>query len=182
MLPHKVELVGNREIPRVMEELAGRVATGKEGSRRPEGSVYLLVLGLQRFPSLKQGDEFKFSSDREGEVSPGERFADIVRDGPAQGVHTVVWCDTLNNLNRALSRKSLREFDQRVLFQMSPADSSELVDSTAGGSLGLHNALLAIQSEGLVEKFRPYAIPDAECLERIRSCFAARFPRAENGG
>ena len=47
----------------------------------------------------------------------------------AVGIHTIVWCDTLNNLNRAVDRQGIREFDLRVLFQMSNADSSNLIDT-----------------------------------------------------
>ena len=58
---------------------------------------------------------------------------------------------------------------------MSPADSSELIDSGAAGNLGLHNALLALQSEGTQEKFRPYTIPEAGQLEDFGRALAARF-------
>src|SRR2546426_7605584 len=39
------------------------------------------------------------------------------------GVFTMLWCDTLINLQRSLDRPTMREFDQRILMQMSAADS-----------------------------------------------------------
>jgi hypothetical protein len=50
---------------------------------------------------------------------------------------------------------------------MSAADSSELIDSTAANLLGLHNALLALESQGTFEKFRPYAIPSGDLMRQI---------------
>src|SRR5690606_39288843 len=64
--------------------------------------------------------------------------------------------DTVANLNRSLDRAAMREFEQRVLFQMGATDSSQLIDSPAASRLGLHRALLYSEESGLMEKFRPY--------------------------
>ena len=47
-------------------------------------------------------DEFAFSRRGEEKPNPAKLFATLLRDGPPVGVFTVAWCDTLNNLNRAL--------------------------------------------------------------------------------
>jgi len=57
-------------------------------------------------------------------ASPAVQFAMLLREGPGVGVHTLLWCDSLNNLNRGLDRQSLREFEMRVLFQMGQNDSA----------------------------------------------------------
>ena len=58
----------------------------------------------------------------------------------------------------------LRDFDHRVLFQMSSADSTSLVDTTIGSKLGLHRALYYREETGVAEKFRPYSLPDSSWL------------------
>ena len=68
---------------------------------------------------------------RRRQTPPSKHFATILRDGPPVGVHTIVWCDSLNNLNRTFDRQTLREFEIRVLFQMSANDSSTLIDIPA---------------------------------------------------
>src|SRR5262249_31299679 len=95
-------------------------------------------------------------------------FATVLRDGPAVGIHTLVWCDTLGNLNRALDRQELRELEMRVLFQMSAADSSNLIDATAANRLGLHRALYYSEDHGSPEKFRPYGLPSPAWLEWVK--------------
>ena len=57
------------------------------------------------------------------------------------GIHVVVWCDSLTNLNRTFDRPQVREFAQRVLFQMSATDSSTLMDTPAAAKLGRTRAL-----------------------------------------
>src|SRR2546430_12485844 len=51
-------------------------------------------------------------------------------------------------------RASMREFDNRVLFQMSAADSSNLIDSPAANKLGTNRALAYSEEQGVMEKFR----------------------------
>ena len=44
---------------------------------------------------------------------------------------TLLWCDTYTNLQRCFDRQTLREFDLRVLLQMSQSDSSSPTPSSS---------------------------------------------------
>ena len=74
------------------------------------------------------------------------------------GLHVVTWCDSVTNLNRTIARGTLRDFELKVLLQMSAADSSLLVDSPAAAQLGGDRALLSIEETNQLEKFRPYRL------------------------
>jgi hypothetical protein len=80
----------------------------------------------------------------------------------------IAWCDTAAALERTLDRNSVREFDNRVLFQMSAADSSNLIDSPTGNKLGQNRALLYSEEQGVTEKFRPYALPSDRWLAYVK--------------
>jgi hypothetical protein len=178
ILPQSAQNVGWRELPAVIAQIAEEVERrlGAEGS---EGQpIYLFVYDLQRFRDLRKAeDDFSFSRGEE-KPSPAKQFANIVRDGPPVGVHTVVWCDNLNNLNRCLERSTLREFEMRVLFQMSANDSSTLIDSPVANKLGPNRAIFHSEEQGTVEKFRPYGVPTDEWLDWLKTRFASR-PKAE---
>jgi hypothetical protein len=130
---------------------------------------FLLIFGIQRFRELRKAeDDFGFSrrsGDRE--TTPAEHLASLLRDGPALGLHTIIWCDSLTNLQRTFERSQLRDFAWRVLFQMSPNDSSHLMDSPAAARLGRHRALLLTEESERPEKFRPYGVPPAEWLQGL---------------
>jgi hypothetical protein len=64
---------------------------------------------------------------------------------------------------------TLREFEMRVAFQMSAADSSSLLDNPAAAKLRQHRGLLASEDLGTLEKFRPYGVPTADWLNSIKS-------------
>ncbi|MCK6474266.1 MAG: hypothetical protein L6R28_21315 [Planctomycetes bacterium] len=166
-LPHELEIVNYADVGAAVERLDAQRAARHAGEEAPNVPVFLFVFGLQRLRMLKGEDEFSFS--KSDAAAPGERFLELLRTGPEVRMHTVLWCDTPQNLTRALGRRTLGEFNDRILFQLSAADSSELIDSPAANRLGLYNALLSVERDGLLEKFRPYGLPDAGFLERFRT-------------
>ena len=127
-------------------------------------------------PKLRKTEEsFSFSAtETEKLPEPDKQFLTILKEGPTFGVHTMMWADTPATLDRTLDRTTLREFDSRILFQMSQNDSSNLIDSPAGNKLGQNRALVHSEEQGMLEKFRPYAIPNAEFLQYIKEKFAAK--------
>lgn len=155
-----------RELPILIDQLA------QETRRRMDGEtsgapIFLLLYGLQRARDLRQEDTMNFSLDADAPnaANPAQQFNTILREGPDVGIFTIVWCDTLTNLNRALDRRALREFAMRVVMQMSAEDSANLIDTPAASKLGPYRALFYNEEEGRLEKFRPYALPSDQWLE-----------------
>jgi hypothetical protein len=129
--------------------------------------VLLMIHGLQRFRSLRRDeDDYSFSSG-DGPPKPDRIFASILRDGPAVGVHSVVWADTAASLQRSVDRGAMREFDMRVLMQMGANDSSTLIDSPVASRLGAERALLFSEERGTIERFRPFEPVEAAALASV---------------
>jgi DNA segregation ATPase FtsK/SpoIIIE, S-DNA-T family len=173
LLPrHEIRLVDYRHSADAIIALGQEVARRQSVDDRNAPSIFLLVYGLQRYRMLrKQEDDFSFSGDAEKPPDPAKLFATILREGPALGVHTVAWCDTLASVERTLDRVVMRELDNRVLFQMSANDSSALIDSPAANKLGANRAVAYSEERGTLEKFRPYGLPPegwlAEACEKL---------------
>ncbi|MGQ0629329.1 MAG: FtsK/SpoIIIE domain-containing protein [Phycisphaerales bacterium] len=174
-LPHGVRLVEYRQVEQAMGDLSAELDRRQqmEGEGRDTGGlppVYMVISGLQRFRALRRSeDEFDFSSSTDEKSARADKqFQRLLREGPALGLHTITWCDTVGNLNRTLDRQGLREFDGRVLFQMSQADSSALIDAATAGTIGQNRALFYSEEQGLIEKFRPWALPEEAWIERVR--------------
>ena len=166
-LPHGIKVGGWRELSQFMGELASEVER-RQKAEVPGPELYLLVFGLQRFRDLRRDEDDFGYSQTEAPPSPAKHFAFILREGAGLGVHVLTWCDSLNNANRVFDRHALREFSMRVLFQMSAADSSTLIDSPIASKLGLHRAYFHGEEEGRLEKFRPYGVPPEGWLSWFR--------------
>jgi hypothetical protein len=177
-LPHEVKVVEYRAVPQAMADLAAEVQRRQEADQPGAPDVYVMIYGLQRYRALrKQEDSFSFSATDEAKApDAGKLFADVLREGPALGIHTVIWADTAVALDRTLDRHAMREFDNRILFQMSASDSSNLIDSPAANKLGFHRALAYSEEQGVMEKFRPYGLPERAWLQRVKEQLARAAP------
>lgn len=158
----------------IAETLANLTAEmdARRAGERPKTARFLFVQGLHRLRELRKADEDFGFGRKDKSTSPGEQFAALLREGPPLGIHVVAWCDSLTNLNRAVDRAGLREFSFRVLFQMSPTDSSQLIDTPAASRLGRHRALFVEEGSERPEKFRPYGLPTQAWLAEATAVVA----------
>ncbi|MEM9558944.1 MAG: FtsK/SpoIIIE domain-containing protein [Planctomycetota bacterium] len=174
-LPQPVHAAGWREAETAVRSVHETVRT-RERDNILDGEPAVLVLnGLHRLRALRRKeDDFSFSMDDNAEASVDKLLEEIVRDGPGVGVFTIAWCDSSANLSRALGRQAIGEFDQRVLMQMSAADSSALGESGSAARLGPHRALLFSLETGAEEKLRPYRVPTRGDVESLAQRLRAR--------
>lgn len=174
-LAPRLKVVASRDLPALMAQFAEELDRRMKNPGHAEPQ-FLLLYGLHRLRDLRKEEEFGFGK-KEEKASPAKIFANVLREGPTVGLFTVVWCDNLNNLNRALDRQMLREFELRVLFQMSAADSSNLIDSPMAAKLGMHRALYYTEDQGRMEKFRPYGLLSPDWLASLRKHSHSRSDR-----
>jgi ABC-type multidrug transport system fused ATPase/permease subunit len=183
VLPHTCRLVPRRSVQEVIAELAGEVEKREQANQHDAPAVILAIYGLQRYRVLRRReDAFGLSLDDKAEPRADVQFSELLREGPGVGIHVLAWADTLSTLERAVDRQTLREFDHRVLFQMSAADSSNLVDSPIANQLGFHRALLYSEEQGGLEKFRPYDALKDDWLAHVRKKLTRESPAADHEG
>ena len=165
-VPHEIIQANNSNLAEIMNGLAEDLKRGDEKGRAPE--TFVLIHGLQNYKKLRQEDDFSFSSSDAGSAAnPAAALLNLINEGSSHGFHVIATCDTYNNVNRFLGRKTLTEFEMRVLFQMSASDSASLIDAPDASTLGLHRALYYNDREGYIETFRPYALPGNDWIEEV---------------
>ena len=172
-LPHGTVRHEARGLVALLTELDELLERRQSGADTDLSPVVLSVFALQRLRQLRPDDDLAFG--REGGQPPAERFAKLLSNGPEYGIHSIVWCDSLASVQRGLGRRALRDFDARILFQMSASDSTELVDDDGASRLGLHTAILSELGEGRRSKFRPFSLPDPQFLAQVGVALRARF-------
>ena len=175
-LPHETELVGRLGVGDAIQHLADEVRRRIDEQVLDGESVYVVIRDLARFRELRRNEaDFGYSSfGGEQKATPSQNLVTLLKDGPPVGIHVLIWCDSLTNLQRTFERGTLKEFELRVLFQMSGSDSSQLVDSPAAVKLGPQRALFIHEETGTLEKFRPYAFPGGEWLAGVSAAMKAR--------
>lgn len=125
---------------------------------------FLCIHALHRVRALRRSeDAFSFgSTDPYEPPKPDRMLASILAEGPPLGIHVLAWGDTLTTVERCFDRSALREFEQRVLLQMSATDSAAIIDSPAASRLGLRRAIFYTEDSPEIERFRPYALLDPD--------------------
>ncbi len=157
---HPLATSYSTDIAVIMSDLAADQKRRSDDPSDPAPATFVFVNGLQRFKKLRYDDDIAFSFDAssDGEV-PSIQLNDLICEGAPLGLHLIASIDSFNNVGRTLNRKSLSEFEMRILFPMSANDSASLIDSPKASSLGMHRALFYNGHEGYLETFRPYAPP-----------------------
>ena len=175
LLPHQTTRVTARNVEDEMNRLSTILASRADGGRTEKATILIVGLEPNRISPLRPSDDdYAFSTDEEVAPKPDRQLADIHREGPIVGMHSMLWFDGLNNVNRGLSRASQREFDIKVLFQMGGNDSGQLIDSTAAADLGPGRAIIHREETGVIEKFRPWAMPDDDWLAATATALRSR--------
>jgi DNA segregation ATPase FtsK/SpoIIIE, S-DNA-T family len=169
-------LVDRPGLPAALAALAEEMNQRLKGNVGDRGARFLLINGLQAYREFRRGDDEMAFSRRGAErtVSPLEHLQALLRDGPVVGIHALIWCDSLVNVMRSLDRAGLRECGQRVLFQMSAADSSHLLDSPIASRLGRNRALYYTDEMAQPEKFRPYGLPSLAWLTEVKQTLSEK--------
>ncbi|MBN1138232.1 MAG: DNA translocase FtsK, partial [Anaerolineae bacterium] len=182
-LPHDSICARRRDVElsvtKIADEVNRRLDMEEEAIQKTP-TWYLFVFGIQAARELRAADQYGLSSFRPLEEQPpsaGAQFLRILQEGPALGIHTVIWADNCHNLNRIVDRRNMHEFGLRVTMQMSPEDSSLIIDSTAASKLGLHRALLYFEGAGGLEKFLPYEAPDDRWVQWVGARLRAKAGR-----
>ncbi|QDU55558.1 FtsK-like domain-containing protein [Aeoliella mucimassa] len=171
----QAEMVTQRDLPGAITRVADELARRDEVSDEQAPPIFLVIHNATRFRDLRKSeDDFSFSMDRDKPVAPDKQLAEILKNGPQWNIHTIIWCDGYNAVSRLFDRLAMREFEMRVVFQMSAADSSNLIDNPAASRLSPHRALLYNDETGMSEKFRPYGMPEANWLQAAAQRLASR--------
>jgi len=171
LLPHATRRVEWREVPAAIAELAAETKRRLENGPADAPAIYIIIDGLQRYRALRRNEDNFSISESDAPPATDRQFAELLREGPPLGIHVIAWADTYATLERTLERQSIREFDNRILFQMSATDSSNLIDSPEANRLGFHRAFFFSEERGLLEKFRPYAPLDPGWLKQVHQSF-----------
>ncbi len=183
ILPCGVRRVTPRDAQTAVSELMDELKRRENDRDTSPTPLFVVIDNISKFRDMRKGEDDYGFGGFGGETSApaglGQQFATLLSQGPEHGIHVLLWCDTASNVERWLSRNSLKELENRIVFQMNAADSSTLIDSPAASRLGVHRALFYQEETGQSVKFRPYGPPSEEWLSTIAAWFRGESPPEE---
>ena len=114
------------------------------------------------------------SSSTPAPPSATKMLGEILRDGPAVGIHTVLWTDGSVSLQHTTERTALNEFGTLVVFQTTAGESTHFLDNVSASRLDRTQALLVRPAEGESVKIRPYGKVEPELWREWSAKLAKR--------
>lgn len=165
--PQRIQVQSPSTVNATITALAEELVRRNDSPEVAHPAHFVIIHDLAQFRNLRQTEEeFSFSAKGSDKPTPADKhFRNLLTEGPAVGIHVLIWCDSYNGLTRFTDRITLREIDYRIAMQMSAADSTSLIDSPAAGRIGEQRAVFYRDDLGTQVKFRPYGKPAAEWIE-----------------
>ena len=154
-----VRVARRRSLRTMVDQVGQRVAERRDHGSFDEPPCLFVIAHLERAHELDPTAKVAGDPDLSG--SELETLLMVLRDGPEVGVHSLVWCETIDQLDARLGERATNHFGLRVATALAVEDSLALLDSAYGASLRPHHALLADEDKSRLVKFRPYLLPPA---------------------
>jgi hypothetical protein len=168
-LPQPVEIAGPRQAAGLLAQLLARLERRTRGEEDAGPEVFFLAAGLHRWRELRGADAYVQSD-------AAKQLTRLAEEGPDVGIHLIAWADGFATLERVFKRGGVGHFDLRVALHLPEKDSNDLLGSNAAAKLAENRGLFRHEEWelGRLEKFKPYAVPEAEELAQLLDALRIR--------
>lgn len=167
--PHPLKVYARREIELLLAGVAREVASREADDGIGKPRVFLIIFGIQRARNLRNEDTFRFGGGGSGEPTVHDNLKKVLQEGPDVGVHTLIWCDTLQNAGKILDNQAMNEIGQRISGPMSASDSMKVFDDPIASKLERENRMICFDDDrvGTYSQIRPFLPCDPGWIEEL---------------
>lgn len=166
--PHRANVHGRRGLETAISELAEEIDYRELDDTKQMSKIILVLFGVQRARNLRREDKISFAPSTDG-GSVHDNLGKILREGPEFGIHTIIWCDTVQSFTRIFDNSDLNEVGHRVAGVLSSADSIKLFDEPVASNLDRENRMICYDDEkiGAYTSIRPYRPCDLSYVKEL---------------
>ena len=166
--PHQADVYARRDLETVISKLVEEIV-GRELSDTKQASKIVLVLfGAQRARNLRREAGISFASPSNGD-NVHDNLSKILEEGPEFGIHTIIWCDTVQSFSRIFDNSDLNEIGHRIAGVLATNDSVKLFEEPVAANLNQENRMLCYDDEkiGVYTSIRPYRPCDLSYVKEL---------------
>ena len=166
--PHHANVHGRRGLDVVIPELAEEIDYRDMSDTKQMSKIILVLFGVQRVRDLRRETGISFTASSAGS-NIHDNLGKILREGPEFGIHTIIWCDTVQSFSRIFDNSDLNEIGHRVAGVLSSADSIKLFDEPVASNLDRENRMICYDDEkiGVYTSIRPYRPCDLDYAKEL---------------
>lgn len=166
--PHQANVHSRRDLETVISELSEEIGYRELSDTKQTSKVVLVLFGVQRARNLRRETGISFASPSNGD-NVHSNLSKILEEGPEFGIHTIIWCDTLQSFSRIFDNSDLNEIGHRIAGVLSSADSIKLFDEPVASNLDRENRMICYDDEkiGIYTSIRPYRPCDLSYIKEL---------------
>jgi S-DNA-T family DNA segregation ATPase FtsK/SpoIIIE len=158
-----IRLTRRRRAPELLAEISSLVSDRIAVDDYRSAPVFLVLHGLHRARDLEPAGGLSMDGS---EPDLGAMLEAILHDGPEVGVHTMLWVDTVGNLDRRLGRRSTRDCGLILAGPMGRDDSTALLDSDRASQCKDHQ-LIVVEEGGAPKRALAFGTPAPEWIKSV---------------
>ena len=166
--PHQANVYARRDLETVISELAEEIAGRELSDTKQTSKIILVLFGIQRARNLRRETGVSFTSSANGN-NVHNNLSKILQEGPEFGMHTIIWCDTLQSFSRVFDNSDLNEIGHRIAGVLATNDSVKLFDEPVASNLDRENRMICYDDEkvGVYTSIRPYRPCDLSYVKEL---------------
>ena len=166
--PHHADVHSRRGLETAISELAEEIDYRELSDTKQMSKIILVLFGVQRARNLRRETGISFAPPTDG-GNIHDNLSKILREGPEFGIHTIIWCDTVQSFSRIFDNSDLNEIGHRVAGVLSSADSIKLFDEPVASNLDRENRMICYDDEkiGVYTSIRPYRPCDLSYVKEL---------------
>ncbi|PEZ03301.1 hypothetical protein CN326_18400 [Bacillus sp. AFS018417] len=185
-LPSFIETVNNdNDFQMKLDYLHEEMNNRKHGIRSPKNLYFFFLHGIQRIHAAydttarvedNQIDEimseFGFSNNSNEDstegyltnISPNQKFLELLKDGPRYGIYVIAWCDTNSNFTDLSGYDPIRSFGHRIACRLRDDESTRFLGEEYA-TLLKKDSLIYKDLRGDYHKFQPFEYPSVSWID-----------------
>lgn len=166
--PHQANVYARRGLEAVISELSKEIEYRELSDTKQTSKIVLVLFGVQRARNLRREAGISFASPSNGD-NVHDNLSKILEEGPEFGIHTIIWCDTVQSFSRVFDNSDLNEMGHRVSGVLSTNDSVKLFEEPVAANLDRENRMICYDDEkiGIYTSIRPYRPCDLSYVKEL---------------
>ena len=166
--PHQANVYARRGLEAVISDLSEEIGYRELSDTKQTSKIVLVLFGAQRARNLRREAGISFASPSNGD-NVHDNLSKILEEGPEFGIHTIIWCDTLQSFSRVFDNSDLNEIGHRIAGVLATNDSVKLFDEPVASNLDRENRMICYDDEkiGVYTSIRPYRPCDLSYVKEL---------------
>lgn len=156
--PKQIKVASKAELVELISDLYETLLNRTEGQADSSERIFFLFFGINRAKNLVTGS--MYDNEMGAELSPVDKLIRILKNGPKNGINTILWGESPRGAEHILGNQYYALFDKRIAYELD-ADYMDILvsESDVKAIRGKTAVYMGVSTDIRNTHFRPYEVP-----------------------